>query len=90
MRDVQIYLAHFLGYLVMAIWALAVYESFPFLAVQMGLTDPDSRLFACARAGWFLFCFFVGYTYIAGKFCQLVVSLDKLKAEENGEHQDPE
>jgi tRNA-dihydrouridine synthase len=82
MRDVQIYLAHFLGYLVMAIWALAVYESFPFLAPMIGLTDPDTRLFAGAWAGWFLFCYYVGYMVIVQKFTQYIVKIDELREKE--------
>ncbi len=90
MRDFQIWLVHFLGYLILAFWGLAVYESFPYLATHIGLTDPDTIRYDGARAGWLLFCFFVGYSVIAPKFSQFIVTISDLKDKEEGEGQDPE
>lgn len=87
MRELQIYLVHFLGYLVMAIWALAVYESFPYLASLIGLTDPDTMRFDGARSAWFLFCFFVAYMVIAPEFSHLIVKINELQVKEDQDQQ---
>ncbi len=87
MRDMQIHLVHFLGYLVMTFWGMAVYEAFPYLATHIGLTDPDTMRFDGARSVWFLFCFFVAYMVIAPEFSHLIVKISESQVKEDQDQQ---
>lgn len=82
MKDTKIWLVHFLGYLLLAIWGVAIYESFPFLAKIVGLPNSNDILFNGARASFYMVAFLLGYLQLALRFSTMIVKISEKNEEE--------
>ena len=82
MKDTKIWLVHFIGYLLLSLWGLAIYESFPFLAKLAGLSDANDILFNGARASFYMVAFLLGYLQLAPRFSTMLVKISEKNEEE--------
>ena len=82
MKDTKVWLVHFLGYLLLAMWGVAIYESFPFLAKIVGLPDSNDILFNGAKASFFMVAFLLGYLQLAPRFSTIIVKISESKEED--------